>query len=85
MKCINCGSGVIYVLDSRPAEIDGLHTTRRRRICRECKFRWSTIEVLLGERRRHDAIGILNEIRDNLQRTLTKIDELSRGEGNEKS
>jgi len=80
MKCIKCGSDVIYVLDSRPTKIDGLHTTRRRRICRGCKFRWSTIEVPLGERRRHDAVGLLAVLKEDLQRTLTKIDELSRGE-----
>ncbi len=80
MKCPHCDADVVYVVDSRPAEVDQYKTIRRRRICRECKYRWSTIEVPLGERRRHDAIKILSNIRDNLSKTLILIDELNQQE-----
>jgi transcriptional regulator NrdR family protein len=80
MKCPHCDADILYVVDSRMTEIDGYKTVRRRRVCRKCKYRWSTIEVPLGERRRHDAVKILSNIRENLSKALILIDELNQKE-----
>jgi hypothetical protein len=45
-----------------------------------CKYRWSTVEIPIGERRHYNAVGLLAKIKEDLQRTITKIDELNRGE-----
>lgn len=42
MKCPNCGSEQVFVLDSRLTE--GGYRTWRRRGCRTCGQRYSTIE-----------------------------------------
>lgn len=80
MKCPKCGANTNQVRDSRPSEIDGALTIRRRRICMGCKYRWSTVEIPIGERRHYNAVGLLAKIKEDLQRTITKIDELNRGE-----
>lgn len=49
--CPNCGGDQSDVKDSRAvsadlkAELGVLHATRRRRVCRECGGRWSTVEI----------------------------------------
>lgn len=42
MLCPRCNSTQVFVVDSRPHG----DTTRRRRECRDCKVRFSTLEVL---------------------------------------
>jgi len=41
MKCPSCASVKVCVLDSRR----GSDTVRRRRGCKVCGFRWTTMEV----------------------------------------
>ena len=41
MNCPKCGSMDVYVTDSRPHGA----STRRKRKCAACAYRWSTIEV----------------------------------------
>lgn len=53
MKCPACGSLDTLVFDSRPH--DG--TIRRRRRCRGCEHRWSTIERFEGLRQRRPNKG----------------------------
>jgi len=43
--CPACGSHMIIIADSRPSKAIGEVGTRRRRACRDCSHRWSTIEV----------------------------------------
>ena len=49
--CPNCGGDQSDVKDSRAvgdelkAELGVLHATRRRRVCRSCGGRWSTVEI----------------------------------------
>ena len=44
MKCPFCGSDNNHVIDSRPAEDD--NSIRRRRICDDCKKRFTTYEKI---------------------------------------
>ena len=43
--CASCGHGVSRVMDSRAAMLGELQTTRRRRCCKDCGFRFTTYEV----------------------------------------
>ena len=45
MKCPSCGSREIIVKDSRPLDT----TIRRRRQCRTCDHRWTTIEAVIDD------------------------------------
>ena len=45
--CPQCG-GISSVKDSRPSNIGGASSVRRRRVCLECKARWTTWENTLG-------------------------------------
>jgi hypothetical protein len=45
MKCPRCGSREIAVKDSRPLDT----TIRRRRQCRTCHHRWTTIEAAIDD------------------------------------
>ena len=45
MKCPRCGSREITVKDSRPLDT----TIRRRRQCRTCHHRWTTIEAAIDD------------------------------------
>ena len=85
MKCPKCSNTTLYVLDSRSAEIDEYETVRRRRVCRQCKYRWTTIEIPMGDRRHHNAIGLLAKIKGDLQGVLNKIAELGKGGEDEKT
>lgn len=40
-KCRNCPDGVVGVIDTRDHPLG----RRRRRMCRTCGYRWTTIEV----------------------------------------
>ena len=42
-QCKFCGSSNVITVDSRPAERNSWR--RRRRVCNECKQKWSTIEL----------------------------------------
>jgi hypothetical protein len=65
MKCPSCGSREITVKDSR-----SLNTTiRRRRQCRTCHHRWTTIEAAID-----DAVSITTQ---EFAAKLTKIQDLS--------
>lgn len=66
MRC-QCGSDS-NVIDSRPL-MDG-HAIRRRRVCQECKARWTTYEV-----RDHSAQFVMlcegmQELSDNLKELI---------------
>jgi transcriptional regulator NrdR family protein len=45
MKCAECGSFALGVTDSRPAKFMNLDVVRRRRECRDCKSRATSIEI----------------------------------------
>lgn len=45
ITCPECGSMSVGVKDSRPSEILGDTTMRRRRGCKECHHVWTTFEV----------------------------------------
>lgn len=49
MKCPKCNGGNVYAHDTRhPADFD----TRRRRVCADCGWSFSTIEIPLEEFKR---------------------------------
>jgi transcriptional regulator NrdR family protein len=55
LTCPSCGGDLAAVKDSRPAEIYGQRTVRRRRECMTCKSRVNTMEmpeVMIAEMRR---------------------------------
>ena len=43
MKCFKCGSERLSVIDSRS---DGDDAIRRRRVCQDCEFRFTTYEKI---------------------------------------
>lgn len=45
MRCDKCGSLDLRVSDSRPVQLDAIHTMRRRRRCNGCDHRWFTYEL----------------------------------------
>ena len=51
MNCQKC-NGDTCVLDSRP--VDG--ASRRRRVCLECNNRFSTVEIMAEEKKKHDRL-----------------------------
>ena len=63
MICPKCNSNNLTCIDSRPSE----NVTRRRRVCCECKHRFSTIEINISE---------YNELKDN-QMLLTNMRSIS--------
>ncbi len=56
MRCPECQSDRVRVLDSRAAP----GGVRRRRQCRVCRYRWSTIETTIHE----SAADVMDAIRD---------------------
>jgi len=44
-QCPNCDGTKIYVMDSRKSKIMGFDSIRRRKMCVDCKERWTTQEV----------------------------------------
>lgn len=46
MLCPKCKSGKLKTIDSR---LSGENTTRRRRMCLACKYRFSTMEISVEE------------------------------------
>lgn len=52
MLCPKCNSDNLTCIDSRPSG----GVTRRRRMCLECRYRFSTIEIIIAE---------YNELKDN--------------------
>lgn len=43
--CETCGSAHSDIIDSRRASFAGSVSVRRRRKCRDCGFKWSTLEL----------------------------------------
>lgn len=64
MLCPKCNSDNLTCIDSRPSG----GVTRRRRVCIECKHRFSTIEINIAE---------YNELKDN-QMLLANMRSISR-------
>lgn len=45
ITCPDCGGELRDTVDSRPYEFNGLQAVKRRRVCRNCKQRQTTLEV----------------------------------------
>lgn len=45
-KCHLCGSDSVHTIDSRPSKLGTDVVIRRRRECKSCKHRWSTVELM---------------------------------------
>lgn len=45
MECPNCGSNKSFVIDVRQRRFCSGYFPHRRRECRDCGYRWNTIEV----------------------------------------
>lgn len=76
-QCGACGSINVGVVDSRPHDYGRL----RRRLCRDCGARWSTLETRIGERATTDdaraavqrAIVLMNEAWNEMERARDLI------------
>ena len=64
MNCPKCNSRKIEVNDSRPSEMNSI---RRRRICRECGYRFTSYELTIEQ-----IIANNNMIRDGVKNNLIK-------------
>lgn len=47
MRCPECGSSKIFVINSRPR--DGINAVWRRRKCNSCGYAWSTLEQSIAD------------------------------------
>lgn len=74
MKCPNCESKNITVVDSRPVECDDRNETRRRRHCVKCNHRFTTYERVAEE------IGDTESFDQRLTRLENRVDAVSRVE-----
>lgn len=45
MECPNCGCNKTFVIDTRQHKIGAGYFPFRRRECRDCGYRWNTVEV----------------------------------------
>ena len=68
LKCPKCGSEDSGVIDSR----GGMnYTVRRRRICNECLYRFSTIEITDGDYTKlKRESGLLRQIADYMNERM---------------
>lgn len=72
--CPHCAVANSRIIDSRPARVDDLHTIRRRRVCKACRYRWTTHEFRdsdlelvraggnLLQAARNDALNLLSRL-----------------------
>lgn len=61
MDCIKCNSSQVRVIDTRAK---GTRWIYRRRVCMMCGFRWTTVELPVGDvRQAVDAVNGLEERR----------------------
>lgn len=67
LLCPRCGTGRVAVTDSRPSA----KTIRRRRMCRACGYRWSTIEV-----EPNSVEGVISELAGRLRAAREAYDAL---------
>lgn len=73
MKCPNCGSNAIKVIDTRDAE----NWIRRRRECCQCGQRWTTHERTADEwAKLQSAIDMVSERRDALVQSIESLTNL---------
>lgn len=69
IECPWCG-GASRTVDSRPRDVSGRPTVRRRRACQKCDNRWTTFEVLIS----NDLLANIDKPMD----TLIKLSRLSK-------
>ena len=69
IECPWCG-GASKTTDSRPRDVWGAPTVRRRRACQKCDNRWTTFEVSISK----DLLANLHKPMD----TLIKLSRLSK-------
>ena len=47
MRCPECGSSQIFVINSRPR--DGINAVWRKRRCNSCGYTWNTLEQSIAD------------------------------------
>lgn len=75
MDCIKCNSSQVRVIDTRAK---GTRRIYRRRVCMMCGFRWTTVELPVGDvRQAVDAVNGLEERRGKKHKTQVLGGEVS--------